>query len=387
VTLKIGAATTSRADYGSLLPVLRCIQSDPELSLVLLVGGSHFAPGNTVQAIEADAFPIAARIESQLASDAPRDVALSAGQGLMDFAEALAEHQPDILLISGDRYEMLAVAAAATALRVPLAHISGGEVTEGALDDGIRHALTKLSHLHFVANEDSAQRVQQMGEESWRVHVTGDPGLDFLRDISLLSREELAQDLGIPLHSPLVSVTFHPATISPTPLEEQITALLDALADFDGTLVISAPNTDTGSAIIRQKWAVFCGQHPYALMVHSLGQRRYYSLLSHADAMIGNSSSGIWEAPSFRLPVVNVGERQGGRLRAANVLDVGYDPAAIRATLQTALTPSFQASLAALVNPYGDGMAAPRIVNHLKSAAYPELLFKKFVDIRQGEMS
>lgn len=380
---KIGVVTTSRADYGSVRSIVQRIQADSDLELALIVSGSHLSSSKTIRTIEADGFPIVEKIEMQLASDTPKATGLSLGIGMMGFVESLSRVHPDLLVVVGDRYELLAVASAALILHIPLAHVSGGEITEGAIDDSVRHALTKLSHLHFVSMDDAAQRVQQMGEEAWRVHITGDPALDALHEMAFLTPTELAASLGLDkITPPFVSFTFHPTTLSPVSVEAQIDAVLAAL-DFSGTLIMTMPNADTGHQRIREKITRFCQQHPTAYVFESLGQQRFYSLLHHADLMVGNSSSGIWESASFALPVVNIGERQAGRLRANNVIDVDYSVENIRAAIQKALSPEFRANLQGLKNPYGDGHAAEKIVAVLKTIPLDyKLLTKKFVDMK-----
>ncbi len=380
---KIAIATTSRADYSSLLPVLRLLFADAAFDVRLFVSGTHLLPdfGMTIQAIEADGFPIAEKIEMPFSQDTPENPGFSAGQAVQHFSAAFVRHQPDVVLLVGDRLEMLAVGYAALIARVPVAHISGGDVTEGALDDAVRHALTKLSHLHFVSMDDHARRVLQMGEENWRVHVTGDPALDTLGTLQYLSQAELATFFDLPLTPPISVVTFHPTTLSPIPVEVQISAVLSALKTLPGTLLIGKPNIDSGHNIITHALETFVQQRANTRLFTSLGQQRYYSVLAIADVMIGNSSSGIWEAPSFALPVVNIGERQQGRFRAGNVLDVPeYDVVAIQSAITRALSPEFRASLHGISNPYGDGHAAERIVRVLKTLDYPRLLLKKFAD-------
>lgn len=381
---KIGVVTTSRADYGSVRSIVQRIQADSDLELALLVSGSHLSSSKTISAIEADGFPIAEKIEMQLASDTPKATGLSLGIGMMGFVESLSRIRPDLLVVVGDRYELLAVASAALILHIPLVHVSGGEITEGAIDDSVRHALTKLSHLHFVSMEEAARRVQQMGEAEWRVHITGDPALDALHEMTFLTPTELAASLGVDkITPPFVSFTFHPTTLSSVSVEAQIDAVLAALDNFSGTLIMTMPNADTGQQVIREKITRFCQQHPAAYVFESLGQQRFYSLLHHADLMVGNSSSGIWESASFALPVVNIGERQAGRLRADNVIDVDYRVENIRAAIQKALSPEFRLSLQGLKNPYGDGHAAEKIVTVLKTIPLDhQLLTKKFVDMK-----
>ncbi len=376
---RIGVVTCARSDYSSCLPILRAIEADPELQLHLIVGGMHLSPeyGLTLKEIEADGFRIDERVEMLLSSDTPEGTAKSIGLGVIGFAQCFARSQPDLLLIVGDRTELLAVACAALPFRIPIAHISGGDSTEGAIDNQVRHALTKLSHLHFVAMQEHADRLRQMGEEQWRVTVCGDPALDLLRQIDLLSREALSARLELELKSPLLLVTYHPTTLCSTGALEEINLLCDALSSVPGTLILTAPNSDAGSGLIREQLNKLTQSRPETGLYSSLGQHVYYSLLAYADLMIGNSSSAIWEAPTFCLPAVNVGDRQRGRLCARNVIHVVEDPDAIRQAICQGLDPAFRASMQGLQNPYGDGHAAPRIVQRLKQVPLGPRLMQK----------
>lgn len=378
-------ATFTRSDYSSCMPVMRAIEADPDLQLHVLVGGMHLSPefGNTVKEIEADGFAIQDRIEMLQSADTAQAIAEAIGLGTMGLASSFTRLKPDILVIVGDRFELMAAAAAAVSFGLPLAHISGGDVTEGALDNQVRHAITKLSHLHFVSMEEHAIRLRQMGEENWRVFVTGDPALDSLREMRLLSREELGTALGMELDPPVVVVTYHPTTLGTVSPEEEVDCLLDVLAPLEATFVLTYPNADPGNRVIIESITQFASSRPRAKCYNSVGQLQYYSLLSHADLMVGNSSSGIWEAPSFRLPAVNVGDRQRGRLRAGNVIDTQVDAQSIAAAVDRALTVDFRASLSGIVNPYGDGHAAERICGVLKEVAIDSrLLQKSFVDLK-----
>jgi UDP-N-acetylglucosamine 2-epimerase (non-hydrolysing)/GDP/UDP-N,N'-diacetylbacillosamine 2-epimerase (hydrolysing) len=377
----IGVVTTSRADYGLYRPILRRIQEDPELDLYLFVSGMHLSPefGMTVQAIEEDGFEVGDRIEMLLSSETPEGISKAMGLGTIGFAQAFARRRPDILLVLGDRFEMHAAVVAALPFKLPVAHIHGGELTEGAIDDAIRHSITKLSHLHFVATETYAQRVVQMGEEPWRVVVSGAPGLDNLREIELLSREELEERYGVDLRDPFFLVTYHPVTLEYEQTERQIDALLGALEEIDAKLVFTYPNADMGSRLIVDLVQEFAACHQRAELFVSLGTQGYFSMMSHAAMMIGNSSSGIIEAASFNLPVVNVGSRQNGRVRGANVIDVGCSREGISSGVAQASIVDFRESISDLVNPYGDGGAADRILGRLKHVELDKtLLLKRF---------
>lgn len=383
---KIGLVTFARSDYGSCLPIMRAIQSDPDLSLHLIASGMHLAPqfGLTVSEIEADGFEINDRVEMLVASDSDYAAAASIGLGTIGFADSFRRTRPDVLVIVGDRFELLSVASAALTFRIPLAHISGGDVTEGAIDNQVRNAVSKLSHLHFVAMNEHADRLIQMGEEPWRVYVTGDPALDTISQMTFDSRGQLASALGLALKPPVIVVTYHPTSLGMATPAEEASTLVTALKEVDGTLVISCPNADPGNQVIASALRELAGSRAGAGFFTNLGQQRYYSLLAVADCMVGNSSSGIWEAPSFRLPAVNIGDRQKGRHRAGNVIDVRVESGAILQGIQQALSVAFRESLSALANPYGDGASASRIVDALKNVATgPRLLQKRFVDAKR----
>jgi len=380
----IGVATVSRSDYGIYLPILRKIQEDRELRLHLIVAGAHLSPefGLTVKAIEADGFEIAERVEMLLSSDTPEGIVKSMGLGLIGFAQSYARFRPDILLVLGDRFEMHAAALAALPFKIPVAHIHGGEITQGATDDALRHSITKLSHLHFVATEEYARRVMQMGEDPWRVIVSGAPSLDNLKSVQFLSRQELEALLGLRLDRDPLLVTYHPVTLEYERTEWQTSELLKALEAFDIPMIFTLPNADVSGRVILGMLESFVKKKPRARLVENLGTQGYFSVMAVAAAMVGNSSSGIVEAPSFTLPVVNIGTRQQGRIREKNVLDVGYSHAEIRAAIAKAVSPDFRAGLKDLINPYGAGHAAERIVRKLKEIkAGDELLVKGFYDM------
>lgn len=377
----IAAVTGARSDYGILLPLLRRIDSDPGLELQLIVSGAHLASdfGETVAAIEADGLSIADRVDCLLASDSPVAIAKSMGLGVVGYAQTLSRLRPDILVLVGDRFETLAAAVAAIPFNLPLAHLHGGELTEGAFDEQMRHALTKMSHFHFVTTAASRRRVIQMGEEPWRVTVSGAPALDNLRGLEPLSLEALERRIGIALSPAPVIVTYHPVTLEPEQASWQIGELLAAVGDIDRPLVLTFPNADTSNREIRMALERFAAGRPRTALVANLGTQAYFSLMAHAAAMVGNSSSGIIEAASFRLPVVNVGTRQGGRERGANVVDTRNDRAAIAAGLARGLSTAFRDGLRTLVNPYGDGSAADRIVPVLRDTPIDgRLIVKRF---------
>jgi UDP-hydrolysing UDP-N-acetyl-D-glucosamine 2-epimerase len=380
----VAVVTVGRSDYSILRPVLHRIQADHRLKLALIVAGNHFEPeyGGTVSEIEADGFPIAARVPYAPSSDDGQSVAAAIGVGVEALASVFAEIHPSIVLVVGDRFELLAVAAAAVPMGIPLGHVHGGELTEGAFDDSIRHALTKLSHVHFASNDSHARRILQLGEEPWRVVVTGAPALDEAMQDDSLSETQLAQRLGLGFQPAPLLVSYHAATLDATPTDDRVLELLGALDEVALPVVFTYPGPDPGAASIRRRIEEYVSVHDDAVAVASLGGRAYYSLMRRAAAMIGNSSSGIVEAPSFRLPVVNVGSRQDGRLRARNVIDTPVDREAIAAAIRHAVSTEFRNGLADLVNPYGDGHASERIVETLATVDLgPALLTKRFQDM------
>jgi UDP-hydrolysing UDP-N-acetyl-D-glucosamine 2-epimerase len=387
----IGVVTVARSDYGIYQPILRGIQADPELRLHLMVSGMHLSPefGLTVNMIERDGFEIGDRVEMLLSSDSPEGIAKSMGVGTMGFAQVYTRFRPDILLVLGDRFEMFAAALAALPFKIPVAHIHGGEVTQGAIDDALRHSLTKLSHLHFPATLDYAQRVQQLGEAPWRIAIAGAPALDHLRSLRWLDAGELQQRLGFALETPLLLVTFHPATLYYDQTELHGRELLAALETVESQIIFTLPNADTHGRVLIRLIEDFVRQHSRARIVENLGTEAYFSVMRLATAMVGNSSSGLIEAPSFELPVVNVGERQAGRVRAQNVIDVPAERIKIRAALEQAMSPEFRTSLRGMRNPYEVGRSsAAIIVDTLKSVRLDEqLLVKRFYDLNQAARS
>jgi len=312
-----------------------------------------------------------------LLSDTPEGIAKSMGLGTIGFAQVYGRRRPDILLALGDRAEMHAAVVAALPFTIPVAHIHGGEVSFGAIDDAMRHSITKLSHLHFVATQRCAERIVQMGEEPWRVTVSGAPALDNLQQLPILSPKELESRFPIKVTPAPLLVTFHPVTLEFDHTAWYVSELLAALTEVKLPVVFTKPNADTNGRIISKMIEDYVAGRPDAYLVDNLGTQAYFSLLKVAAAMVGNSSSGLIEAPSFQLPVVNIGTRQQGRCRAANVIDVGYERAAIVAGLHRALAGGFRAGLRTLINPFGTGTAAARIVSRLKTVALDDTLIRK----------
>ncbi len=379
----IGVVTSSRADYGIYQPVLRALQAEPDIRLRLFVTGMHLSPefGQTVHAIEADGYEIAERVEMLLSSDSPEGISKSMGLGTLGFAQAYARSRPDLLVVLGDRFEMHAAALAALPFKIPMAHIHGGEVTSGAIDDPLRHSMTKLSHLHFVSTPQYARRVEQLGEEPWRITISGAPALDHLHTVQYLSPAELESRFGFSLTPPPLVVTFHPPTLTYEQTESFTEELLAALDSCGHPVIFTQTNADTGGRIIASLIEQYARKRTDVWRVENMGAQAYFSLLRHVLAMVGNSSSGLLEAPSFQLPVVNIGDRQEGRVRARNVIDTGCSRSEIAQAIACAVSSEFHRKLDGLENPYGDGHAASRIVERLKTVALDDrLIRKRFLD-------
>ena len=374
----IGVVTGTRADYGLYRPILRRMAA-AGLNAELYVCGMHLAHefGHSIDLIERDGFKIAERIETLLAGDTPEAVASAMGLGVIGFARRLSHRAPSLLLILGDRTEMLAAATAALPFGIPIAHIHGGELTEGAIDDAIRHALSKMSHIHFVSTEESAARLARMGEEPARIHVTGAPGLDNLAEVRPLGDNALADAIGMKLTPAPLLVTFHPETLEHEETAAHFAELLAVLDGIDRPIVFTYPNADTRGRTIAAAIERFVEPRPNCRAIRNLGTDLYFSLMAHAAAMVGNSSSGIIEAASFKLPVVNIGSRQRGRMRPRNVIDAEPAQGAIRAAIGRAVDPAFRAALNGLANPYGDGHASERIVAVLQSVPLDGALIRK----------
>jgi len=376
---RIAVVTTSRADYSHLYWPLHDLSRHPDVDLKLIAMGPHLSPefGHTVHEIEGDGLEIAARIECLLSSDSDVGMAKTIGVATLGLADCLGQMRPDLLLLIADRYELLAPASVALALRIPIAHIEGGEISEGAIDNTVRHALTKMSHIHFTSTFAARDRVIALGEEEWRVHRAGAPSIDHLRRNKLLTREQLEEQLHLDLKIPSVVVAYHPVTIARNTTREA-DELFAALLEVPGQILFSYPNSDAGSRELIERTERFLEQRPDARLFVNLGALRCWSLLRQADLMIGNSSSGIMETPSFALPTVNVGLRQQGRERARNILDALPSKADILAKVAIARSDPFRRSLQGMENPYGDGHASEKIVDVLTSVPIGEqLLIKK----------
>ena len=375
---KIAVVTTSRADYSHLYWPLNAMQGHTDIDLQLIVMASHLSPefGATVHEIETDGLPIAARLECLLSSDSDVGMAKSIGVGVLSLADTLGTMRPDLLLLIADRYEMLAPAAVALALRIPVAHIEGGELSEGAIDDAVRNALTKLSHIHFTSTYAARERVISMGEEPWRVHRAGAPSLDHLQKSVLLDRTTLQRDLSIDLERATAIVAYHPVTLLSDTIGEA-DELFAALEDVSHQLIFCYPNADAGSRSLVERTQSFLAQRGSGRLFVNLPAVSYWSLLRQVEVMIGNSSSGIMETASFALPTVNVGMRQKGRERPANVVDAEPDKTAILAALRQATSRAFIESLRGMRNPYGEGTASKMILEVLTTLPGRDVLLMK----------
>jgi UDP-hydrolysing UDP-N-acetyl-D-glucosamine 2-epimerase len=375
---KICVVTGSRADYGLLYWLLSDLKSHPRLQLQLAVTGMHASPefGMTIRQIEQDGFVPDEVVEMLVSSDTAVGVTKSIGLGVIGFADALARLRPDLLVVLGDRFEILAAAQAALIARVPIAHISGGDTTEGAFDEAIRHSLTKMSSIHFATNAEAAARIKQMGEDPQHVLNVGSPGIDYIRRVQLLSKSELEKELGMRLAERSLLITYHPETLGTVSPGEQFQEVLAAAESWRAkrtSLVFTKPNSDTGGREIIRLLEEYRAGKPDVFVFSSLGQRLYLSVMSVVDAIVGNSSSGLLEMPSFGRATVNIGDRQKGRLRAKSVLDCDAKRETIVATIQQALSADFRG----IENPYGDGHSTERILTCLENVEDFEALTRK----------
>jgi len=379
----IAVVTVARSDYGIYFPLLQAIERHADLQLKVIVSGMHLSPefGMTVEEVEKD-FKDHERVESLHYADGPEGVGQTIASGVSGFTRLFSRYRPDILVVLGDRFDMLPAALAALPFKIPLAHLHGGELTLGNIDDAIRHTITKLAHIHFAGTETYARRICQLGEEPWRVHVAGAVGLDAIRSAKLWSREETGNKLGFDSSRPYLLSTFHPETLNCEKTGYYINQLLAAFSDIESPVVFTCANADPSGKLINEAIARYAGHHENAWVVANAGRAGYYSLMAHAAAMVGNSSSGIIEAASFGLPVVNIGARQNGRVKPRNVIDCGHTKDEIKTAVAQAAAEDFKAGLAGMNNPYGDGKSAARIVNVLSSVALNDrLIIKKFHDI------
>ena len=378
---KICVVTGTRAEYGLLRWLMQEIFELFDLQLI--VTGMHLSPefGLTVKDIEADGFSIDRKLEMLLSSDTPAGITKSLGLGMISFADALNQLQPDLLLVLGDRYEIFVAAASAMIARIPIAHLHGGEATEGLIDESIRHSITKMAHFHFVAAEDYRRRVIQLGEQPENVFHVGGMGIDNILRLELLNRSQLEEELDFTLQKRNLLITFHPVTLEKSTSNDQMKELLIALEKLDDVgLIFTMPNADTDGRILFHQINEFCKIHPMARSYTSLGQLRYLSCIKHVDGVIGNSSSGLAEVPSFKKGTINIGDRQRGRLCAESVINCPADSIAITEAINQLFSASFLATLPTVKNPYGEGGASKAILNILEKRSFKNLLKKQFFD-------
>ena len=385
VKRKICIVTGTRAEYGLLRWVIHGISKSPSLDLQLIATGMHLCPefGNTVQEIKSDGFPINRKVEMLLSSDTPVGITKSIGLGTIGFADAFSELQPDLLILLGDRFEIFAAASAALVARIPIAHIHGGEATEGCIDESIRHSITKMSHIHFVAANEYRNRVVQLGEHPSRVFQVGGLGVDSIMKLDLLSQEELSEAIDFCFLKRNLLITFHPVTLEKNTSAAQFDELLTALDQlYDTGLIFTMPNADTDSRVLFEKITSFCLDRPYAKAYTSLGQLHYLSCVRCVESVVGNSSSGLLEVPSFKKATINIGYRQGGRLKASSVIDCDPKAFSILEAINRSYSPDFLDKLEGTSNPYGNGGASTAIINVVENLTFNDSLFKKsFFDL------
>ncbi|MFN3848513.1 MAG: UDP-N-acetylglucosamine 2-epimerase [Spirosomataceae bacterium] len=368
---KICIITGTRAEYGLLSPLMKAVQDDAAFELQIIATGMHLSPefGLTYKEIEKDGFVISEKVEMLLSSDSDAGITKSTGLGMIGFADAFIRLRPDLVILLGDRFETFAAATAAYLAKIPIAHLHGGEVTEGATDEGLRHAITKMSYFHFTSTEAYRKRVIQLGESPERVFNVGAIGIDNIKQLDLLSQQQLEDNLGFALDKPFVLVTYHPVTLENNSAESQFNELLKALSDFeDLKIIFTKPNADANGRVIISLIDKFVAENiGRAIAFTSLGQLRYLSLMQFTTAVVGNSSSGIIEAPSFGIPTVNIGDRQKGRERAESVVDCGYTEDEINNALNQVISTDWQKKSKGVENVYGDGKTTQRILEILKN--------------------
>ena len=381
---KICVITGTRAEYGLLRRVMQGIKDDPELTLQVIVTGMHLSHefGYTYLEIEKDGFQLARKIEMLTSSDTSVGIAKSMGLGLICFADALNELKPDLIVVLGDRFEIFAAVSAALVLLIPVAHLHGGETTQGAFDEALRHSITKMSHLHFVAAEEYRQRVIQLGEQPERVLLVGGLGIDSIKGLKLLDRSKLEASLNFKLGQKSLLITFHPVTFEASTSAEQMAQLLASLEALKCTqLIFTMPNADTEGRALTKMVEQFIARNTNARAFTSLGQLRYLSCIAHVDGVIGNSSSGLTEVPSFKKGTINIGNRQYGRLQARSVINCDPTRKSIDIALERLYSSDFQAILNRVRNPYGEGGASDKVVKFIKGVQIEDIVKKSFYDL------
>ena len=384
---KIAVFTGSRAEYGLLFWVLKELERSPMCDLQLYVGGMHLSYefGYTIDKIIADGFSVTEKIEFLLSSDSAVGISKSMGLALISASEILERNKPDLIVLLGDRFESLAMAQAAMLACIPIAHIHGGEITEGLIDEAIRHSITKMSHIHFTATEDYRKRVIQLGEQPDRVFNYGAPGIDSIVNLDLLDKQNLSESIKFDLSSPYFMITHHPVTLDNTGELESLNNLIKVLDLFpDYNCIITYPNADTHGRNLIKALNMYKDKYPKrVLLVQSLGQHKYLSLLKYAAVVIGNSSSGLIEAPAFNIPTINIGKRQKGRIAGDTVMHCGETFEEIKEALTAALSPEFKKVCKASKNPYGDGTSSPKIANKILTYPLQNIVMKSFYDFNE----
>ena len=381
---KICVITGTRADYGLLRWVMQGIKDDSDLILQVIATGMHLSPefGLTFREIEKDGFQIDRKVEMLTSSDTAVGIAKSMGLGMISFADALNELKPDLILVLGDRFEIFAAVSAALVARIPVAHLHGGETTEGAFDEALRHSITKMAHLHFVAAEEYRQRVIQLGEQPEKVFLVGGLGIDNIKRLKLLNRAELEESIDFKLGHKNLLITFHPVTLENSTATKQMAELLEVLAELKDThLIFTMPNADNDGRALIKMVQQFVALHPNARAYTSLGQLRYLSCIAQVDGVIGNSSSGLTEVPTFKKGTINIGDRQRGRLQAASIINCEPTRKSIQAAMKMLYAEDFQATLKQIQNPYGDGGASEQVVKIIKYCALDGITKKSFYDL------
>lgn len=385
--MKICLITGTRAEYGQLRWLMDGIQQSSKLELQIVATGMHLSPefGLTYQEIENDGFKIDKKIEMLVSSDSANGIAKSMGLGMIGFADALTDLKPDLIVVLGDRYEIFSVVAAAMIFRTPVAHLHGGEATEGSIDESIRHSITKMSHLHFVAAEEYSKRVIQLGEQPDNVFLVGGLGIDNIIKLNLLERKDFEKSIDFNLGIKNLLITFHPVTLEKNTSEKQMNEILLALKELKNThLIFTMPNADTDGRIIFKMIEDFVNNHPHAKSFTSLGQLRYLSSIKHVDGVIGNSSSGLVEVPTFKKGTINIGDRQRGRIKAESVIDCKPTTKSILDAIKKLYSSEFQEKLKTVKNPYGSGGASEAIVKTLENISLKTILKKKFYNMENS---
>jgi GDP/UDP-N,N'-diacetylbacillosamine 2-epimerase (hydrolysing) len=386
---KICVITGTRADYGLLRWVMQGIKDDVDLSLQVIATGMHLSPefGLTYNTIEADGFEIDRKIEMLTSSDTPLGIAKSMGLGMIGFADALSELNPDLIVVLGDRFEIFAAVASALVACIPVAHLHGGETTEGAFDEAFRHSITKMSHLHFVAADEYKKRVIQLGEQPGHVFLVGGLGIDNITRLQLLGRHALEADLELTFGKKNLLITFHPVTLENSSAVTQLQTLLTVLAELEDTqLIFTMPNADTDGRALIRVIEQFVLKHTNAHVFTSLGQLRYLSCIAQVDGVVGNSSSGLLEVPSFKKGTINIGDRQRGRLQASSIINCEPMRESIKNAISILYSPSFQMNLTQVRSPYGEGGASEKVVATLKSIDVKKIVKKSFYDLPKSAL-